>query len=74
MEKPPLKLVTWKNWAWVVGIFLGATIFHLIREYFATGSVSGEAIVIAVVVFCVMMGIASVMFWYANRPEKGNKS
>jgi len=73
MDKPPPKLVTWKNWAIVIPAILVGTSWRPIKEYYATGSVSGLTITIAVVVFCMAMGLVLVIFRHANRPEKGNK-
>ena len=74
VDKPPPKLATWKNWAIAVPALLAGTLWRPVKEYFATGSVSGQTLAIAGVVFCLGMAIVTVVFWHANRPEKGSKA
>jgi hypothetical protein len=41
-----------------------------IREYWATGTISGLTAAVAAVVFCTGLVIVLAIGWWANRPER----
>ena len=66
------KLVTWKNWAILIGTLLGWSAFRIYRDYQLAGGFTTLNVMLVVVVACVGLLIASIIFWYANRPEIGD--
>jgi hypothetical protein len=74
MGESPKKLVTWKQWVMVVpAIFVGVG-FYLLQRYHEAGGIRTGDIVAAAVTVLVALGIATTIFWYANRPERGGKA
>ena len=73
MADGPKKLVTWKQWAFALGaVALGACL-PLYRELRDTGAVRAASFGASAAVFCVGLGIVTAIFWYANRPERGEE-
>jgi hypothetical protein len=52
----------------LIAVTIGAAL-QPIREYRATGIVSGLTTAIVVVVFCIGLAMVLVIGWWANRPE-----
>ena len=52
----------------LIAVIIGAAL-QPIREYRATGTVSGLTAVIAAVVFCIGLAMVVAVGWWANRPE-----
>ena len=52
----------------LIAVTIGAAL-QPIREYRATGTVSGLTAVIAAVVFCIGLAMVVAVGWWANRPE-----
>jgi len=64
------KLMTIGKFALLLfAVTIGAAL-QPIREYRATGSVSGLTTAIAAVVFCIGLAIVLTIGWWANRPER----
>jgi predicted cation transporter len=53
----------------LIAVTIGAAL-QPIREYRATGIVSGLTAAIAAVVFCIGLAIVVAVGWWANRPER----
>jgi uncharacterized membrane protein YjjP (DUF1212 family) len=53
----------------LIAVTIGAAL-QPIREYRATGTVSGLTAAIAAVVFCIGLAIVVAVGWWANRPER----
>jgi uncharacterized membrane protein YjjP (DUF1212 family) len=53
----------------LIAVIIGAALQPL-REYRATGTVSGLTAAIAAVVFCMGLAIVVAVGWWANRPER----
>ena len=73
MGNGPKKLVTWKHWCLAISAAAVGVSLSLYREYRDTGAVQASSLVLSAVVFCGVLGIIAAVFWYANRPESGDK-
>ena len=67
------KLATRKSWLLALSALVTGVCLSLFREYSDTGKVRPSSFVIAAVVFCIGLGIAAIVFCYANWPEEGEK-
>jgi hypothetical protein len=53
----------------LMAVIVGAAL-QPIREYRATGTVTGLTAAIAAIVFCVGLAMVMAIGWWANRPER----
>ena len=67
MSKPPVKLVTWKQWIVALAAVGVGACMSLYREYRDTGGITNGSIVLSGVVFLIGVVIVTVVFRYANR-------